>query len=153
MRVCCKCSSENNALANFCQICGAWLENDSAGISRGEYLTPPDREAKLSGTGKDDLTLSSGRISFQCPKCGSSKRILNRLVGNLAGNSPNIQPLGVRFFEFAISIDANPNAKLYKNRMTVRLFADICGECGHTEFKAEYPRELYQHYLQSNSEQ
>jgi hypothetical protein len=149
MRVCRKCSSENSVMTNFCQACGAWLENGPANISHGEYATPPSRDAMHPETGNHEPALSSGRSAYQCSKCGSSKGILNRPVGNSGGSSDGLTTLS--FFEFAISIDANPNAMAYKNRMTVRLFADICGECGHAEFKVEYPRELYRHYLQSNS--
>jgi hypothetical protein len=67
----------------------------------------------------------------RCPRCGSSKIVPNvAVLDHLGGN---------------VQVDADPEALIFKDRLCVRLFADLCGDCGHVEFKAEHPAALYEH--------
>jgi hypothetical protein len=75
----------------------------------------------------------------QCPKCESTKIIPNAMIREQSSDGA-----------LKIMVDANPDALIFKNREYSTLFANICGECGHVELKAEDYRKLYIHYLQSN---
>jgi len=84
------------------------------------------------------LTKPSGR---QCPKCGSAFIIPNRKIHRDGEGIGGVY----------VYADAAPDALIFKERMKVSLFADICGECGHAELKVENPRSFYNHYSQSKN--
>jgi hypothetical protein len=70
----------------------------------------------------------------RCPQCGSLKIVPNvSILDHLGGN-------------LQVAVDADPEALIFKDRLYARLFADVCGDCGHVEFKAEHPATFYEHY-------
>lgn len=72
----------------------------------------------------------------ECIKCGSNKIIPNAKVldrGHL--NVPS---------DLTVSVDQNPNALIFKDRIYSGVFAKICGECGFLEFYAKDPKALYE---------
>jgi len=80
----------------------------------------------------------------QCPKCGSSKVIPNTRI---------LDPSPYSAGKLQVVVDGDPDALSFKDRLFDRVTADICGDCGHVELKAEHPGELYKHYLQSRGPQ
>jgi hypothetical protein len=58
-------------------------------------------------------------------------------VGDQCG-SPDEKP--------EIVVFRNPDALLFKNRLTGEIRADICGVCGHIEYRVANPGQLYKHY-------
>jgi dolichol-phosphate mannosyltransferase len=92
-----------------------------------------------------DRGLSAGKSPFpQCPKCGSTKLIPNVSIRDQGNDSDG---------KLSAYVDAEPEAMIFKDRLYSGLIADICGECGHVELRAERPGDLYKHYLQSNGKQ
>lgn len=47
---------------------------------------------------------------------------------------------------------ANPDAMIFKGGLNSSLYARVCGDCGYTELFVENPAELYDVYLESQSE-
>ena len=48
-----------------------------------------------------------------------------------------------------VLICGNPNALIFKDKLTGQLKAHVCGECGHTELKVANPKALYRKYKDS----
>jgi hypothetical protein len=84
--------------------------------------------------------IQSDSQSLQCPKCFSPKIIPGLAIRDQGEHSNG---------KLSTFVDAAPDALIFKNRLYSKLFADICGECGHVELRAENPGDLYNHYLQS----
>lgn len=80
------------------------------------------------------------RKEYRCLRCGSSKIIPHVRVFD-QGQYSNGGLLAV--------VDADPDALVFKDRLYDEITADICGDCGHVELKAEHPQELYEHLLRS----
>jgi hypothetical protein len=76
----------------------------------------------------------------QCRRCGSSKIIPNTPVLDQGQYSDG---------KLQVAVDGDPQAIIFKDRRYGRLLADICGSCGHVEFRVEHARELYEHFLRS----
>jgi len=72
-----------------------------------------------------------------CLACGSAKIIPSLGVLDHEG-------LGVK-----VSVEGNPEAVFFKDRRYGSLVADVCGECGHAQFRVGNYAELYEHYLRS----
>ena len=79
-------------------------------------------------------------MSKGCEKCGSAKII------------PNLQIIDQGQYSDghlkAVSY-TNPQAWVFKGRVYARLFASVCGECGHTEIRTDNYAELYEAYVAS----
>ena len=73
-----------------------------------------------------------------CEKCGSEKII------------PEVRAIDHGDYQtegnLEVSIDENPNALMFKNRVRSSIFAKICGDCGYTKFYARDPQSLYSAY-------
>lgn len=70
-----------------------------------------------------------------CPKCGSPEvvrdvRVIDRGHGNSDAGNVNVGVYG------------NPQAWLFKDKVTAELTACVCAECGYTELYAANPRAL-----------
>lgn len=74
-----------------------------------------------------------------CPKCQSDKIIPQAKVLNRTEN----------MFNFEVGVYENPDAFIFKNRVTSPVYAKVCGECGYIEFYAAYRHDLYQAFLKS----
>jgi hypothetical protein len=76
----------------------------------------------------------------RCPACAST-RVIPRVhvidQGQGSHGSLNVVVYG------------NPEALLFKDRLWGQLAADVCGDCGHVQFRVQNPRQLYEHYLRS----
>lgn len=77
-------------------------------------------------------------MSEICAKCSSDKiipkaRIIDKGDSNIASN-------------LQVIIDENPDALLFKGRISSSLFAKICGNCGFTEVYAQDHQALYTAY-------
>ena len=71
-----------------------------------------------------------------CPICGSQNVIPDASV------TASHQHLKV-------VVKGNPQALVFKDPLIVDLKAQVCGECGHVEFKAADPKALYRRYKSS----
>lgn len=89
-------------------------------------------EAEVLKDPEEDESTEAG-----CPRCGSTKLIRDVSVGDQGGSSDET---------LEIVVFGNPEALLFKNRLTGEIRADICGSCGHIEFRVANPGQLYQHY-------
>ena len=77
---------------------------------------------------------------YRCLRCGSSKIVPRvRILDQGQYSNGKLQ----------VVIDADPDALIFKDRLYDQITADICGECGRVELKAEHPQELYEHFLRS----
>lgn len=79
-----------------------------------------------------------------CPKCASEEiirraRVIDRGDYNIEG-------------ALTISVDENPEAFLFKQRIRSHIFAAVCGACGFAEFYAENPQMLYTAYQNQKNE-
>jgi hypothetical protein len=45
-----------------------------------------------------------------------------------------------------VVVFGNPEALIFKDRLTGEIRADICGVCGHLEFRVANPGQIYRHY-------
>jgi hypothetical protein len=52
--------------------------------------------------------------------------------------------------DLSVVIYGDPKALLFKDRLYGRLRADICGDCGHVEWRVVNPKALYEHYRQAS---
>ena len=166
MRICPKCSSKFGDELNFCLTCGAMLE----AFAEEPPRVPPDDPSlrkenevpeiisiptlgKESSADKDvppplkdkaSPTVSPDRRRRQCTKCGSTKVIPSIRIRDQGQHSDG---------KLSTFVDADPEALIFKDRVYSKILADICGECGHVELRAENPSNLYNHYLQSKGKQ
>jgi hypothetical protein len=82
--------------------------------------SPPDRENRLC-----------------CSRCGSEKIIRDARLRDQGQYSDG---------KGYVVVDGDPEAWILKDRLYGRLSVDICGRCGHVEFRVDNPAELYEHY-------
>jgi ribosomal protein S27AE len=78
--------------------------------------------------------------SKKCMKCGSTKIIPNVQIQDQGQYSDG---------HLKVVIAEDPKALFFKNNRLTRLKAQICGECGYTEFIVEDPHMLYSAYIKS----
>ncbi len=72
-----------------------------------------------------------------CPRCGSKKLIRDVTVADQGESSDGT---------LEVVVFRNPEALIFKDCLTGEIRADICGSCGHIEFRVANPGQLYQHY-------
>lgn len=79
-----------------------------------------------------------------CVKCGSDKIIPLVGIGDQGQHSDGtLKTKAVGY--------TNPSAWVFKGPVTAKLYASICGECGHTELTAENPAALYEAFLKATA--
>lgn len=174
MQKCPKCESQYDGDLKICRRCGAILEpvdpphaTQDAASGRPSWTcrqcgqrVPAGFEVCWSCGTSDDGTPDpafSKEIAVDaavlpaptapvprprlCPRCGSSKIVPNaRLVDRHEQLSGGLQ----------VVVEGDPTAMIFKDRLYARVTADICGECGHLELKAENAGDLYKHFRQSS---
>jgi hypothetical protein len=79
-------------------------------------------------------------MGSKCTKCGSTKVIPNVQVHDQGHYSDG---------HLKVIIAQDPKALIFKQNKLTPLKAQICGECGFTEFVVEDPHMLYDAYLKS----
>ncbi len=75
-----------------------------------------------------------------CSRCGSTKIMWDVTVCDQGEYSDG---------KLKVVVCGNPEALLFKDRLYGMIRADICGECGHIQFRVTNPSELYDHYRES----
>ena len=162
MRECPQCSAKYGDDINFCLSCGAMLNviveappppaAEAPPLHKAEEKPKPSPIPSISKVSAADKTTSPPATheikrsavpkqpGLQCPRCGSTKIIPDTRIRDYGETSDGMLHL---------IVDADPQALIFKDRMYSHLLADICGECGHVELRAEDHRKLYSHYLQS----
>jgi rRNA maturation endonuclease Nob1 len=75
-----------------------------------------------------------------CTRCGSDKIARDVRVRDQGQYSNGV---------LQAVVYGDPGAILFKEAYYAALHADICGRCGHVEFRVDNPAELYEHYLKS----
>ena len=78
-------------------------------------------------------------MSLQCSKCHSEKLIPHAKVLDTGQGA-------IGHLQVLVGC-SNPQALIFKGRIMAKLWATICGECGHTELAVENPAALYAQYL------
>jgi RNA polymerase subunit RPABC4/transcription elongation factor Spt4 len=104
-------------------------------IGDNDQETAPDdspSEAELLEETDQDVAAQA-----ECPRCGSTK-IIPDVTAKVVGAGP-VQVL----------VFGNPQAFVFKDSLYGDITANICGQCGHIEFRACNPSELYYHYQES----
>ena len=81
-------------------------------------------------------------IAVVCTRCGSSEVIPRvRVVEFGEGNAR---------YDLQLEVHRRPNAMLFKGAEYSKVFAQLCGACGHIELYADTPRALYAAYEQAD---
>ncbi len=75
-----------------------------------------------------------------CARCGSAKVIPDATVEDQGQYSSG---------DLRVVVHARPDALIFKDGLRGGLRADICGDCGHVEWRVANPDQLYDHYLRS----
>ena len=76
--------------------------------------------------------------SGNCPKCGSARIMCGVEIIDRNGEYQDLR--------LTARIARRPGALMFKDAEHARLVADICGECGHAELRADQPERLWQAY-------
>lgn len=79
-----------------------------------------------------------------CPRCRSEHLIRDL---RLADESPAFG--SERSKDHLVEFDSSPNALIFKDTMSVRVRAVVCGNCGHVELVAEDPQGLWAMYQEA----
>jgi hypothetical protein len=144
-----------SAAAWNCPNCAESVPNTfdvcwKCGTSRDGTLDPSfaakSAEELPAGDARDDRFDSDdvmGRRVEQCPRCGSQRMIVGAPLTQLG---PLVDRPGNRIM---VAVSGDPKALIFKDRLYVKLWADICGDCGHAELRAEHFKDLYDTYLKS----
>ena len=77
-----------------------------------------------------------------CTSCGSNDVIPRVRITTQADGG---------YYDLQAEVQRRPNAKLFKGAERSKVFAQLCGECGHLELFADMPRALYAVYQQADS--
>jgi|WetSurMetagenome_2_1015567.scaffolds.fasta_scaffold401323_2 hypothetical protein len=159
MRECPKCSSTYDDGAKICRICGAiietvtelssqpaasavrsrdWGTHESASSDHefGKERSPDDDRARDAAK----RAMFAHQARRQCAKCGSMKLIADARIRDQGEYSNG---------RLQVVIDGQPDAPMFKDSVFGGVIAEICGECGYMELRAENPGELYGHYVRS----
>ena len=75
---------------------------------------------------------------IKCAQCGSDKIMLNLALSERAGG-----PL-------VVTLEGNPDAKIFKDMKMAELRGTVCGECGNVGLSIENPEELWETYKKVN---
>jgi hypothetical protein len=170
MRECPKCSTAYDDDAKICRICGAILETIDERSTQGQAAGARGRDwgmhkndlptrntprERPSGDASGPLlhdddqskhltqpSVYSHHALCQCSKCGSVKLIADARFRDQGEYSNG---------KLQLIVDGQPDATLFKDSVYGDVVAEVCGECGHIELRAENPGDLYRHYVQSRS--
>jgi len=107
------------------------VENDEQEIEAPEESAPlhdPEPE--------DEPWMGCG----ECPRCGSRDMMRDVTVMDQGEYSDG---------KLKVVVLGSPDAIIFKDRLSSEIKADICGRCGHIEFRVADPQELYEHYRKS----
>jgi hypothetical protein len=122
----------------FAEFAAADIAEDQED-DEAELLTQEDaEETEFDDHGERASTQREN--SSCCPRCGSDKIIRDARLRDQGEYSD-----GTGY----IMVYGDPEAMIFKKTRFGKLSADICGQCGHVEFRVENPAELYEHYLKS----
>lgn len=80
------------------------------------------------------------RKSDTCVKCGCATIVRQAMI--VCGPTGQEQQVNLR-------VDADPSAMVFKQAVRSGLQADICTECGYTEFYADDPKRLHRAVLEA----
>jgi hypothetical protein len=136
---CLQCSQSVPGSFEVCWNCGTSQD----GIPDLDFSKEPASDNHLKKWQPSEPAVAK-KIGYPCPRCGSSKTIPNTRILDQGCDSDG---------KLQVSVDACPDALIFKDCLYDQLTADICGDCGHVELKVAHPRELYEHYLQSRAGQ
>lgn len=75
-----------------------------------------------------------------CLVCGSDKIIPNLDLQDTGGHPSTTH---------GISVASRPDAFLFRGKVSGRLTASVCGDCGYVAFFVDRSRELYEAYAQA----
>jgi hypothetical protein len=81
----------------------------------------------------------------KCPSCGSTKIAAGIPLLDYYGD------MGGLAKQASVEIEGHPQAWVFKDSVAGQVLADICGDCGHAEFRVSNFRELYEKYANSKS--
>jgi hypothetical protein len=99
-----------------------------------------DDEPPTQATNRTAASPSVRENRLCCSRCGSDKIIRDARLCDQGQNSDG---------KGYIMVYGDPEAWILKDRRYGLLIADICGRCGHVEFRVNNPTELYEHYRKS----
>lgn len=74
----------------------------------------------------------------KCPECSSENIIQNALAIDQSENYANRN--------LSVAVDEYPDALMFKQRVYSPVDADVCGDCGFTQFYAKSPQILWTAY-------
>ncbi len=74
-----------------------------------------------------------------CTQCGSDKIMQNMALSERAAGGPLV-----------VTLEGNPNAKIFKDMKIAALRGTVCGECGNVCLSIENPEELWETYKKVN---
>jgi hypothetical protein len=140
---CAKCGETVPGNFDLCWKClsaeAGESEPDAAQLPSEDGLDDQEPEPDDSPVGAEVLEEPDQDVAMEigCVRCGSTKLIRDVSVGD-QGGSPDETP--------EIVVFRNPEALIFKDRLTGEIRADICGVCGHIEFRVANPGQLYRHY-------
>jgi hypothetical protein len=80
-----------------------------------------------------------------CLRCGSNQMARGIPLRDHYGDVGNFSK------DAAIKVHGEPQAWLFKDTVAGKLLADLCGDCGHVELRAENFRELYEKHVKSGA--
>jgi hypothetical protein len=81
-----------------------------------------------------------------CPRCGSAKVVPNVPLMDHYGD------MGHWSDQAKVEVHGKPKAWVFKDTAAGKLFADICGDCGHATLYVTNYEELYEAYRQARGE-
>jgi len=102
-----------------------------------ELTAPPQTDEKIEGIA---LPKTPQPRLVHCTACGSAKIIPDTRIVDQGQHSDG---------SLCVVIYGEPEALIFKDRLSGKLKADICGECGHVQMRVHNPAELYAHYCKS----
>ena len=133
-----RCRQCHKPVPNTFDVC--W----NCGTSRDGTLDPSfvkEPQDGPSGRAEDEPAMheTTRHNGLRCPKCGSSKII------------PKARVIAHRehFGDVQVIVYGNPDALIFTDPLYGKLMAEICGDCGHVEWRVENAEELYDHYRQA----
>jgi hypothetical protein len=131
---CTNCGESVPSTFEICWNCGASLDGTiDPNFPKDSADKPPTRD----DDDQFDSDAVTGSKVKECPRCGSTRMIVGAPVVDLPGN------------RIMVAVSGDPKALVFKQRLYVKLWADVCGDCGNAELRAEHFGDLYDVYLKS----
>lgn len=128
---CPTCGEQSPATFELCWNCA---NNDAA--SDNDEVASEKRSAEPENIQPNVAAPS------RCLACGS-QRIIPEVQVVDRGQGSTIQ----------LAVDGNRHALVFKNRIWATCEAIVCGDCGHVQFWTRKYQDLYQHYLDSQTDE